>query len=113
ISIVFQLAHTVEHTQFPMPDVISGNMESEWAVHQIQTTANFANNSKWVSWFTGGLNFQIEHHLFPKISHIHYPAISRIIKEACQEYHLQYIEFPRLTGAIRSHVVFLRQMGRS
>jgi len=113
LSIVFQLAHTVEHTHFPQQEVIdSGRMEDEWAIHQIRTTANFATRNKLVSWLVGGLNFQIEHHLFPKISHIHYPAISKIIKNACQEYGINYIEYRRVRNAIASHVAYLRQMGR-
>nr|WP_315824782.1 fatty acid desaturase [Paraflavitalea speifideiaquila] len=113
LSLVFQLAHTVEHTAFPMPDEATGKMEDEWAVHQIKTTANFATNNKLVSWLVGGLNFQIEHHLFPKISHIHYPAISKIIRQACQEYGIAYIEYPRVRYAVASHVAFLKQMGRA
>jgi linoleoyl-CoA desaturase len=113
LSIVFQLAHTVEHTSFPVANVESGRLDDEWAVHQIKTTANFATNSKLVSWLVGGLNFQIEHHLFPKISHVHYPAISKIIKQACQEYGIAYIEYPRVRYAVASHVAFLRQMGRA
>jgi linoleoyl-CoA desaturase len=113
LSLVFQLAHTVEHTSFPIPDVITNKLEDEWAVHQIKTTANFATNNKLVSWLVGGLNFQIEHHLFPKISHIHYPAISKIIRQACQEYGIQYIEYPRVRYAVASHVAFLKQMGRA
>lgn len=113
LSLVFQLAHTVEHTAFPVPDAESGKLEDEWAVHQIKTTANFATQNKLVSWLVGGLNFQIEHHLFPKISHVHYPAISKIIKQACAEYGIHYIEYPRVRYAVASHVAFLRQMGRA
>jgi linoleoyl-CoA desaturase len=113
ISIVFQLAHTVEHTHFPMPNEATGKLDDEWAVHQLKTTANFAPHSKLLSWFVGGLNFQIEHHLFPKISHIHYPEIRRIIKQTCQEYGVPYIEYPKMRSAVASHVAFLKQMGRS
>jgi len=112
LSIVFQLAHTVEHTHFPQPDEITGKMEDEWAIHQIKTTANFATRNKLISWLVGGLNFQIEHHLFPRISHVHYPAISKIIRKACEEYGIRYIEYRRLRYAIASHVAFLRQMGK-
>ncbi|MET0392391.1 MAG: acyl-CoA desaturase, partial [Chitinophagaceae bacterium] len=112
LSIVFQLAHTVEHTHFPVPDETTGKLEDEWAVHQLKTTANFATKNKLVSWLVGGLNFQIEHHLFPKISHIHYPAISKIIKKACQEYGIHYIEYTRVRYAVVSHVAYLRQMGK-
>lgn len=113
ISIVFQLAHTVEHTHFPMPHQDTGRMEDEWAVHQLKTTANFAPQNKLISWFVGGLNYQIEHHLFPKISHIHYPQIRRIIKETCAEFNVPYIEYPKLRHAVASHVSFLKQMGRA
>jgi linoleoyl-CoA desaturase len=111
LSIVFQLAHTVEHTHFPMPDEVSGKMDDEWAIHQLKTTANFATKSKVISWLVGGLNFQIEHHLFPKVSHVHYPAISKIIKQACAEYGIEYFEYKHMYQAVRSHVSFLRQMG--
>ena len=112
LSIVFQLAHTVEHTAFPVPNVETGKLDDEWAIHQIRTTANFATKNKVVSWLVGGLNFQIEHHLFPKISHVHYPAISKIIRQACQEYGIPYLEYPRVRLAVASHVAFLRKMGR-
>ncbi|RYD91169.1 MAG: acyl-CoA desaturase [Sphingobacteriales bacterium] len=112
LSIVFQLAHTVEHTHFPMPDAATGKLQDEWAIHQLKTTANFAPTNRVVNWFVGGLNFQVEHHLFPKISHIHYPAISRIIKQTCNEYNVPYIEYPRMRQAVKAHVSFLKQMGR-
>lgn len=113
LSIVFQLAHTVEDTHFPMPDAVTNRMEDEWAIHQLKTTANFATKSKFVSWFVGGLNFQIEHHLFPKISHIHYPAISKIIRQACQEYGVQYLEYPRLSQAVVSHIAYIRHLAKA
>lgn len=112
LSIVFQLAHTVSDTHFPTPDAKTGKVEDEWAVHQLKTTANFATRNKIVSWFTGGLNFQIEHHLFPHISHIHYPAISRIVQEVCREYNIPYIEYPKVRLAVASHISHLRDMGR-
>ena len=102
ISIVFQLAHTVEHTTFPIANIESNKIENEWAIHQVMTTANFATNNRLVSWLVGGLNFQIEHHLFPKISHVHYPALSKIIRQACADYGLVYIEYPRVSTAIAS-----------
>jgi linoleoyl-CoA desaturase len=113
ISIVFQLAHTVEHTHFPMPHETTGKLEDEWAIHQLKTTANFAPKNKFISWMIGGLNFQIEHHLFPKISHIHYPALRKIIKQSCLEFGIPYIEYPKMRQAVVSHLVFLKQMGRA
>ena len=113
ISIVFQLAHTVEHTEFPVPDEITHRIENEWAIHQINTTANFATHNKVISWLVGGLNFQIEHHLFPRISHVHYPAISKIIKRTCAEYGIGYIEYPKMTSAIYSHMMYLKRLGQA
>lgn len=113
ISIVFQLAHTVEHTNFPLPSENSGKIENEWAIHQVVTTANFATDNKLISWLVGGLNFQIEHHLFPKISHVHYPAISKIIRKTCEEYGIKYMEFPKMRHAIVSHVAYLRRLGQA
>ncbi|HEX7902748.1 MAG TPA: acyl-CoA desaturase [Chitinophagaceae bacterium] len=112
LSIVFQLAHTVEDTHFPEANVETSKMEDEWAIHQLKTTANFATRNKFICWWVGGLNFQIEHHLFPKISHVHYPAISKIIKKACEDYGIPYIEYPKMRLAIASHVSHLRQLSR-
>ena len=112
LSIVFQLAHTVQEAHFHVADPDTGKMEDQWAIHQLKTTANFATKNKLISWWVGGLNFQIEHHLFPKISHVHYPAISKIIKKACREYNIPYLEFPRMRSAVISHVSFLREMGK-
>ena len=113
ISIVFQLAHVVKEVSFHKPDNKNFKIENEWAVHQVETTADFATKSKIVSWFTGGLNFQVEHHLFPRISHIHYPSISKLVKETCEQFGVKYMEFPSLYSAIRSHVLHLKQVGHS
>ncbi len=113
ISMVFQLAHTVEETEFPEIDANTHHIENEWALHQINTTANFATNSKLISWLVGGLNFQVEHHLFPKVSHVHYPAINKIVKQTCKDYGLHYLENPTLGKAIISHVHHLKTMGRA
>ncbi len=111
--VVFQLAHNVEHTDFPMPAEPSGKIENEWAIHQVETTANFATHNKLISWLVGGLNFQIEHHLFPKISHVHYPAISKIIRQTCAEFGITYIEYPKMRHAIVSHVAYLKKLGQN
>lgn len=112
IAVVFQLAHVVEDTAFPAPDTATNKIEQEWALHQINTTANFATKSKVVSWFMGGLNFQVEHHLFPKISHIHYPAISKLVRETCREFNVKYIEYPTVMDAIVAHIRHLRNLGQ-
>jgi linoleoyl-CoA desaturase len=96
-----------------MPEADSNKIENEWAIHQVQTTANFATKNKLISWLVGGLNFQIEHHLFPKVSHVHYPAISKIIKQTCSDYGIRYIEYAKMRHAIASHAAYLRKMGRA
>ena len=112
ISIVFQLAHVVETTEFhSVTD--SEKDKQEWALHQISSTANFATKSKWLYWLLGGLNFQIEHHLFPRVSHIHYPEISRFVKEACHESNVAYHEYTSMFKAIASHLVHLKKLGTS
>ncbi|HKZ39295.1 MAG TPA: acyl-CoA desaturase [Chryseolinea sp.] len=110
-SVVFQLAHMVEDTQFPKPNPLSNKVQQEWAVHQVETTANFATKNKVISWFLGGLNFQIEHHLFPRISHIHYPRLSVFVKETCKEYNIQYTEYSSLIKAFYSHLMHIRKLG--
>jgi len=112
LSVVFQLAHVVEHTEFEAAVDEDKLVDSEWAIHQIVTTANFAPGNKVVSWFAGGLNYQIEHHLFPRVSHVHYPAISRIVKELCEEYDVRYQEAPTMWSAIASHVKVMKDFGK-
>jgi len=111
ISVVFQLAHVVEHTDFVHPETDGPHIEAEWAVHQVETTVNFATRNKVWNWLFGGLNFQVEHHLFPRISHIHYPALNERLKLVCAEFGVSYREFPSLRSALRSHLRHLRQVG--
>ncbi len=112
LSVVFQLAHSVEEAEFPLPDKATNRLENDWAVHQLKTTANFATQNKVLSWLIGGLNFQVEHHLFPNISHVHYPAISKIIKKTCEEYNVPYLEHKKMRMAFVSHIHHLRGLGR-
>lgn len=112
LSIVFQLAHVVEITAFDEATAAPKQIETEWALHEVLTTADFAPKNKVISWLLGGLNFQVEHHLFPRISHVHYPAISRIIKEQCEHFQLPYHYYPKMTQAIASHVRVMRRLGQ-
>lgn len=112
LSIVFQLAHTVEGNTFPTPHQESGEIENEWAIHQVETTANFAPRNKLAAWYQGGLNFQIEHHLFSNICHIHYPAISKIVQKTCLEMGVPYVSYPTVRSAVLGHFRFLRNLGK-
>lgn len=111
LALVFQLAHTVEGTSHPLPNS-EGVIENDWAIHQLQTTANFSRKSKWISWYVGGLNFQVEHHLFPYISHVHYPHIAEIVKETAEEFGVPYLENQTFMNAVNSHFTFLYQLGK-
>lgn len=111
LSLIFQLAHVVEGTHQPAPDA-NGNIENSWAVHQMYTTANFARNNKILSWYIGGLNYQIEHHLFHGICHIHYPEISKIVKKTAEEHKVPYVEYPTFFGAVASHLRTLKKLGK-
>jgi linoleoyl-CoA desaturase len=112
VSYVFQLAHAVEGPEFDSVGIEDKLIENEWAVHQVRTTSNFAINNPWINWYVGGLNFQVEHHLFPRISHVHYPAISKIVQEHCKQFDLPYLCFPTIGQAIVSHVRTMKHMGQ-
>jgi len=111
LSVVFQAAHCVEEAEFPLPREETGRIEHAWAVHQAETTVDFARRSRVVAWLLGGLNFQIEHHLFPRISHVNYPALSRLVEETCRDFGIKYAEHRSFRAAIVSHFRWLRRMG--
>ncbi|MCU0428742.1 MAG: acyl-CoA desaturase [Cytophagaceae bacterium] len=110
LGLVFQLAHVVEGAEFPEPNE-QGNIEEAWAVHQMKTTANFACESWLASFLCGGLNMQVEHHLFPKVCHTHYPKLSKIVRETAREFNVPYIENKTFIGALKSHYLMLRHYG--
>ncbi len=110
LSLVFQLAHIVEgahqHEGHGTVDV-----ENEWAVHQMLTTADFAPKNRLLNWYVGGLNFQVVHHLFPHICHVHYPKLAIIVAQTAAEYGISYNIKPTLTSAIQSHIVRMKELG--
>ncbi len=113
LSLVFQLAHVVENTEFETIALDeTKHIETAWAEHQIRTTANFAMGNKVISWFVGGLNYQIEHHLFPRVSHVHYPEISKIVMQKCAEYNLPYNKYDTMWEALGSHFRVMKFLGR-
>lgn len=110
LSVVFQLAHVVEDTVNPKPND-AGEMENTWAIHQLFTTVNFAPKNRIVNWYTGGLNHQIEHHLFPNISHVHYGKIGKIVKETAKDCNLPYHEYNTMRDAVIAHFKHLKNLG--
>jgi linoleoyl-CoA desaturase len=111
ITTIFQLAHVVPGTDFPIANE-EGNVENNWYIHQLETTANFSPKSKIMSWFIGGLNYQIEHHLFPKVSHVHYKNISKIVRQTAKEFGLKYNVQSNLFHALSGHARLLKSLGR-
>lgn len=111
LSIIFQTAHVMPDCQFPMPDE-TGEMETNWAIHEMLTTTNFAPSSILFSWFIGGLNYQVEHHLFPSICHVHYKDISIIVAETAREYGVPYNTKRTFISALWDHTKLLYTLGR-
>lgn len=112
LSFVFQLAHCVEEADFPLPDE-PGQVHNAWGIHQVQATVDFARRSRLAAWLLGGLNFQIEHHLFSRICHVNYPAISKLVEDTCREFGVHYAAHASVFAGIRSHFRWLRRMGAS
>ena len=112
LGLVFQLAHLVEDTELIDANE-EGNVEEAWAIHQMQTTANFGSRSFITTWLCGGLNMQVEHHLFPSISHIHYPKISKIVEATAKEFNLPYHSGKSFFGALSAHTKMLYKLGNA
>lgn len=112
LSFIFQLAHAVDEVNtFTTPD--SGKMEDAWMEHQMHTTANFARKSSFLTWYLGGLNYQVEHHLFPNICHVHYPALSKIVSQTAREFGLPYHDHQSFGDAVQSHLRTLKAYGQN
>ena len=112
LALVFQMAHLVEEAAFPVPHEGSMQIDTPWAIHQLETTVDFARGNRALGWLIGGMNFQVEHHLFPRISHVHYPAISRVVEGACREFGVTYLAHRTFAASIASHYRWLRQLGK-
>ncbi len=110
LALIFQPAHVIEETKF-FEHTENKSMEDNWAIHQMKTTSNFANGSRIFSWLIGGLNYQVEHHLFPNICHVHYRGISSIVKQTAKEFNVPYYHHRTFWTAIKSHFSMLNQLG--
>ncbi|WP_317898505.1 fatty acid desaturase family protein [Aurantibacillus circumpalustris] len=111
LAMVFQVAHVTEENEFPLPNE-EGELENNFIEHQLRTTMNFSMDSKIVSYFVGGLNFQVEHHLFPGISHVHYPKIAKIVATTAQEFNIPYNYEKTFAGALFEHTKMLYKLGK-
>lgn len=111
LAVIFQPAHVIEGTEYFEPDR-EGNLENNWAIHQLHTTTNFANKSRLFSWYVGGLNFQVEHHLFPNICHVHYRKIAPIVESTAKEFGVPYKSAETFLDALVGHGRLLRELGK-
>ena len=112
LAMIFQPAHVVPSSTFPMPNN-SGVVEADWAVSQLFNTANFAPKAKFFSWYVGGLNYQVEHHLFPSICHVHYKHIAKIVEQTAKEYQLPYHSYQTFIVALSEHTKMLKNLGKA
>lgn len=113
-AVVFQLAHVVDQAEFPEPQKDGpndGEMADEWAIHQLRTTVDFATSNRLVTWALGGLNFQVEHHLFPRVSHVHYPTLHKILQPACADAAHPIRSYPTVSAALKGHYQHLKHLG--
>ncbi|MCU0306663.1 MAG: acyl-CoA desaturase [Thermoleophilia bacterium] len=113
LAVVFQLAHCVEEAEFTSVDALREGPRRDWALHQVETTVDFAPSSRLLRWYLGGLNFQVEHHLMPKVCHVHYARISPIVRELCEKHGVRHNVQPNMAFALRSHGRWLRRMGEA
>jgi len=110
LAIIFQPAHVIEGTEYPLPDD-QNNLENNWAIHQLHTTTNFGHKEKLFSWYVGGLNYQVEHHLFPNICHVHYREIAKIVQQTTKEFGLPYKSKDTFFQAVQAHAQQLKMLG--
>lgn len=111
LTVVFQLAHTIEGTAHPLPDE-NGLIDNDWTMHEMETTANFSPDNALITWYVGGLNYQVEHHLFPTICHVHYPKIAPIVEATAKEFGVPYLVNYNFFDALDAHIQLLHRVGR-
>jgi linoleoyl-CoA desaturase len=111
MSLIFQLPHCVTEAEFPLPDKTTGKMVDPAAVHLTKVTLDFSRKNKILTWTLGGLNNHLEHHLFPVICHVHYPALAKIVEQTCIDFGIEYKEHRTFNEGIVSHFRWLREMG--
>lgn len=111
LAVIFQTAHVMPTSKYPLPDD-KGNIENNWAIHQMLTTSDYAQNNRILTWFVGSLNFQVEHHLFPTICHVHYKKLSEIVRQTAKEYNLPYYVQPTFASALKEHYKMMKSLGR-
>jgi len=111
LALVFQVNHVMPHAKWPRMDKETGYVNMDWAEMQVRTTIDYAHNNFWTTYFTGGLNYQVTHHLFPYVAQSHYMDIGKIIYQHCKEYQIEYVVLPSFWAALKGHIQHLNTMG--
>ena len=111
LSLIFQLPHIVGESDFPLPNPETGKMDNPWAEHQNNVTADFGWESPVMSYFIGGLNFHLEHHLLPTVCHIHYSSLTKIVEDTCRDHGLAYYRHKSFWTGLAAHYRWLKKMG--
>jgi linoleoyl-CoA desaturase len=112
LILILQLAHIMASVEFPEPSGDPLAIENEWAIHQVRTTVDFAPRNALLNWYVGGLNYQIEHHLFPQVCHLNYPKIAPVVQQVCAEYGVPYRVHVTLRAALADHCRLLKSLGQ-
>lgn len=108
----YALFFAVNHWTLDAGFVDNQNISNtNWGVLQVENSINFALDSTFWTWLTGGLNYQIEHHLFPAMVHTRLPEISSIVQEVCKEYGVTYFAYPSFWTALKGHYDLLKALG--
>ena len=108
LAAIFQVAHLTPEMEFD--GVRDGD---DWALHQLRTTANFATRSGIITWFAGGLNHQVEHHLFPNVAHTHYSGLRPIVLAVAHRHDIECHDLGNMVSALRKHFVLLKALGQN
>ncbi|KAK3742746.1 hypothetical protein QZH41_018952 [Actinostola sp. cb2023] len=111
LALTFQISHVVSEVDWPQPDE-DNHVNEDWAELQIKTSLDYATDNWFWNTFTGALNHQSTHHLFPGVSQVHYPQISPIVRKTCEEFNVRYNYLPTFTQALGAHLGHLKRLGQ-
>lgn len=111
LALSFQASHVTGVVDWPLPDK-DGKINRDWAELQIATTLDYATDSWFWTFFTGALNHQTVHHVFPGVSQYYYPEITPIMVQTCKDFNIKYNYSPSFTQALGEHIKHLYVLGR-
>jgi len=106
LAFFFIISHNFEGVH--MFDKSSAKSTQSFLYKQVASSSNVGGS--FLCFINGGLNYQIEHHLFPRIQHTHYPTIAPVVREFCLARNIPYRHFPTVSENLRSCVAHLAKM---